>query len=1055
MWNINAPTAQYLGHTYPTLPTRPVTSPFEIQRVINEVYNSPFVAIDTETTGLVQWQDVPLYWSLAWGNQRATLHADLLPYFDVCFNNPNITWVLANAKYDMHILANYGHILVGMWRDVQVMHGLLFDHLPHRLKFIAQQLLNWTWGDFQDQFGKITKKQTPRQLIEKAEQENFGLLVEYAANDAWGTLKVYEALEAMLRHEATFSLFRKHPPYIDTLWDYFTKVESPFTRSLWKMERRGVKIDRARFAAAKPEAEKKLDQISRDMTRLAGFPLNPNSPAQVAKYMDSQGYKPIKWTKGGKYGVRKPSWDADVLEHYDEDPVVELILEQHAYSKLYGTYIVGLDEMVDPFDRIHSSFNQTPRTGRISSSTPNLQNLPRAENDHWNLRSAFIAEPGCKIIDFDFNQLEMRLLAAGAEEQTMVDIFLRGWDIHAGNAAMMFNGNYEDINAAKDLLKKIDKLKLSPADTLTECESESPGISTRATAAGKSLLGYLHQCAEDRTGAKSVGFGLNYGLGPKKLARQIKTSQADAVQKIALYKGTYPAVEAFMKESVEEGRRTGFAFTVMGRRRNIPMIASTIKGEQALGERLATNTRIQGCLPAHVRILTKDGYLPIKQAPELGIAWTGTDFAPYRKLDRGPSELAELHLSNGQTLDCDVRHKVLTVGTQAYEFKHFDDLREGDQICTSLARPLEFGSNNVHAVHMYWMGFMLGNAYTSKGPDHRNALSVTFGDRCNRYEKEVRAKEYVNYINQAFGIATQKPRVQEGKITIVVESAGVRQFYESLGYPWGKTAEVKTAPTTVWTACLEGRKSFLLGMLDADGHLHATSPNIHLCQRPLLHELLILFRTCGIEGTLRDLADGSYRLDLVGSQCARHLSYGSIRRNTIPMPAPKCVYKRFLTDAPGTTLSHTVLRSRVRRGGHIGVYTIAAMYENSGLLLPTLYASRALVRKERLGKVDTTYTLSVQDPGHRFDSEGVISQNSAAEVTKMAQLAIDTVGLDTLFNCHIELQVHDELVFECPEENVARVMPEIKELMEHPFSIDLICPLKVEGGFANSWGEAK
>ncbi len=350
-WNIDTPPAQYLGHQ---------TSGEEIQRVIREVYYTPLVAIDTETTGLVKWQDVPLYFSLAWGNQRATLHADLLPYFAPCFDNPDTTWILANAKYDMHILANYGHHLVGKWHCVQVMHSLLFDDKPHRLKFIAQHLLNWTWGSFEDQFGKISATQSPKELIERAERENMALLIEYAANDAWGTLKVYLALKEMLEREKTFSLFRREPPHIETLWDLFSKVESPFTKVLWKMERRGIKINRQRFLDARPEAEKKVADIERKIVELSGRKINPNSPAQVAAYAESTGLQPLKYTKGGKTGVRKGSWDSKTLEHYKHDnPVFGLLIEHREYSKLLGTYIIGLNEIVEPgTDRIHANFNQ-------------------------------------------------------------------------------------------------------------------------------------------------------------------------------------------------------------------------------------------------------------------------------------------------------------------------------------------------------------------------------------------------------------------------------------------------------------------------------------------------------------------------------------------------------------------------------------------------------------------------------------------------------------------------------------------------------------------------
>lgn len=632
-WDIELPQAQYIGHATP---------PHELQRVVTEVYHTPVVAIDTETTGLISWKDIPLYWSLAWGNQRATLHADMLPYFSQCFSNPRITWVFANAKYDLHMLANLGHTIVGKCHDVQVMHALLFNDRPHKLKLIAKHLLGITWGDFQDQFGKIGPDQTPRQLIERAERENFQLLVEYAANDAVGTLRCYTILKDMLEKEKTFSLFQKEPPYIETMWDFFAKIESPFTRSLWRMERRGVLVDKGRFEAALPEAKKMISDIEREITRLVGGMLNPNSTPQISNYATSMGIKPIKYTKGGKTGIRKPSWGAPQLKHYREEvPVFDLILNHRMYSKLLGTYIIGLHKILDPYGRIHTNFNQdivrcmpagelvltdrgyipvedvaighqvvahtgvprhvvgtskhapteiykvtlsnsstlrttanheyltkdgwrradelrsgdvvvvqatnyirgksvkfseatvasvvvqppettygltveidhshitngivTHNTGRISSSGPALQTIPRPENDHWKLRNAFIAAKGYKIIAADFSQLEMRLLAAAAQEQSMVDIFLRDWDIHSGNAALMYDVSYDDVNGAKDLLKKIKKLDESC--TAAAVESELPGVFSRAHASLVDISTYLEQCAKYRGDAKAIGFG--------------------------------------------------------------------------------------------------------------------------------------------------------------------------------------------------------------------------------------------------------------------------------------------------------------------------------------------------------------------------------------------------------------------------------------------------------------------------------------------------------------------------------------------------------------------
>lgn len=1433
-WNITVPTTQYVGPSPQIIKDNPdslyrdpigsltAQESEHFNAFITELQAHKTVAVDTETTGLCVWKDRPLYASFAWGNRRATIHASLLPWLRPVFADNSKNWIMANAKYDTHILSNvsvynpaadvhpYGKLV-----DTCVAHSLLYEDMPHGLKYMCQHLGGWSWGDFQDQFGKITAAQSSTQLIRKAEIENFSLLVEYAGNDAWGTLLVFNRLKEQLERAGTHSLFRTKPPYIETLWDLFWKVEVPYTRCLWKMERHGIRVNRDVLEKARPEAEQYIQKLQHQINKLAGRVLNPRSTPQLQKWLiEERKLPPLRKTKGGKTGKRAPSTDSGFLQHYADagDEACALVLEHREYTKLLGTYINGLHNLLDPNDRIHSRFNQdvarcmpagelvltnrgylpveqvkvgdsvlthrgrarpvievsqhspqpihvvelsngltlrttgnhqywtptgwvradalakddkiivhsgpeewrkvenweysvsswgrvrsdstgtvlsqqpkgkwghlkvtllrngaqvrgedkkdftvhrlvaaafaapaagtevrhldgiawnntkenllwgtskentadsrvhrtsrgapkltleqgqqqlhralvvrryvaraaptfgltveedhshitggivTHNTGRLScvredtplrtargvkpiknvvvgdlvwthrgrwrrvlktftkgpgdmytvqfsngqelvctpahelllasgawktlheirvqktsnapypelasvhagtpvgiqkisycgnfevydltveedhsylacgvfshnSADPNLQNIPKPDNDHWNLRGAFIAKPGHKILCFDYKQLEMRLLAAASLEQGMLDLIHAGKDIHIGNAELVFGLPYEDIVAAK-------------------------------ACAPDQLTAYYKECLAARDAVKTIGFGIIYGMGTQKLATTLGISPEDAEKKIQQFLRRYDAIEAFTKEAVEETRATGYAFTVLGRRRNIPQIASNRRKERSQGERLATNTPIQGCLPAKTRILTKEGYLPIGDAPERGLTWTGTSWERYVKLDRGPAQLAQLTLSNGQVLDCDVRHSVLVNDGHNYVFKHYDELLAGDAVCLTLARPLEFGHARAHTDHYYWMGFYTGNAWSSGGRDHKNALSVAFGDRKGRYKKEDHTAAFTAYIQNAFALDTQKPYVSEGKITVTVENAGVRRFYESLGYHWGKTAHHKRVPTTLWSAPLAHRQMFLLGMLDADGHLKDV-PNIHLCQKEVLAELQILFRTCGVESNLRGPygENQSYRLDLVGSQCAKYLGYGTLKgRTCLPNdPAPRRVAEEAATLNIGSTKSHTVLRSRIRRGGDIGVYTLADMHDASGVP-HQLYATRKLVSKTTLDAWEPTYTLSVDSQLHRYDSEGVISKNSAADVVKMAQINYEACGYERETGCSIVLQVHDELVFECPEEHVDYMMQEIPELMRHPFYEDLAVMLDVDGGVGDSWGEAK
>jgi DNA polymerase-1 len=621
-WNIDIPDTLFFigpeGNRYRSSDQhmiKTVGSP-AFQQLVNEAHAQSVIAIDTETTGLVRWKDVPLYWSMAWGNTRVTLRNDLLSYFRWLFDKKDVTWVFANAKYDMHILANVGIYFAGPCADTQVMHALLYEERRHALKLMADHLFGWSWSDFETTFGKIgtrlgeeraellreacdhmgpcpygidkNRESTPWDLMRMAEWHNLALLAEYAANDAWGTLAVYNELKRQLQLAETNSLY---PQYLRTLWDYFEKVEKPYTKVLWKMERRGARIDKEKLQKAAPEAKATIDKIEREITQHAGRMINPSSPKQLRDYfIDVEGLAPLKMTKGGKTGVREASIDEDFLEHYKyTSKVAELVLEHRKYSKLYGTYIVGLSSLLDPWDRIHTSFNQhVARTGRLSSSDPNLQNIPRPENDYWGLRAAFITIPGWKIVSADYNQLEMRLLAAASGERGMIDVFLRDWDIHCGNAALMYDKEYNDIVAGNELKKK---LTLPDEELIPKAEAISPGIVSRS---GGDLKGYLKLCASHRSDAKSIGFGLNYGMGASKLANDLGCSLREAKDKIAKYKDTYKAVDLFMAEAVAEAETFGYSFTVLGRRRSLPMILSSRKDEQAQGKRLAVNNQIQG-----------------------------------------------------------------------------------------------------------------------------------------------------------------------------------------------------------------------------------------------------------------------------------------------------------------------------------------------------------------------------------------------------------------------------------------------------------------------------
>ena len=609
-WNIDLPTAAWY---YPGDP--------RLEALVEEVLNEDVVAIDTETTGLVIHKDVVLYWSMAWGEQRVCMPMATLPFFRQVFSDSTKRWVLANAKFDAHMLANTGIHIQGELVDVSVMHALLYEEESHALKDMAKSVLGWRWADFFDTFppqmvpddtvqpkmlksGHVNtpkRKETIQEVLQRCERDNLDKLVEYAANDAYGTLKLYERLKQELENTPIYGLY---PERYKTMADLFFKDEVPFTRVLWTCERNGIHVSRTYLNAIEPQIRIRIGELERRIMFLASeeemHDFNPRSVQQLQKYfLEKKKLRPLGFTKGGKTGVKQPSIDIAFLEYYaDECEMAKLLVDHRDLSKTLGTYVEGLQERLDANERIHTRFNQdTARTGRLSSSDPNLQNITKAEIDEFKLRGAFQACPGNKLIVVDYEQLEMRLLACatvtdehpeGAKE--MIQIFLDGRDIHMGNAVMVFapiikreegwDLTYEFLKEAKKLDGQVKEGKLPPE-----------------------VLTPQHRTAlRKRNDIKAIGFGLNYGMKENKLARALGITKEEAKKLIEAYLSTYPVVSAFYATAIEETRQTGYSFSVLGRRRFHPGIHSDNAMDRWSEERKAVNLSIQGSAADVVRL---------------------------------------------------------------------------------------------------------------------------------------------------------------------------------------------------------------------------------------------------------------------------------------------------------------------------------------------------------------------------------------------------------------------------------------------------------------------
>lgn len=609
-WNIDLPNADW----YPVGDER-------LDGLVREVRDQDIVAIDTETTGLVVWKDRPLYWSMAWGDsRRVCMPIETLPFFKQSFQDPSVRWLFANAKFDMHMLANANTYFAGDIVDTQVMHALLYEEESHKLKDMARSVLGWRWTDFFDTFdphmvpdltqppkklrsGELSqpnRRETIQEMLVRCEQEDLAKLVDYASNDAYGTLRIYEKLKAELESAKLNTLY---PEWLSTMAHLFFLTEVPFTKVLWGCERNGVYVNKEYLDNLGGPMEKALTQNRMEMVRLSGDAnFNPNSVNHKRDYfLNVAKLRPLTMTKGGKGGIKQASIDKNFLEHYaDDDPMAHELKEYGVLEKLLSTYIRNVDQHRDDYGRMHTRFNQDiARTGRLSSSNPNLQNVPTPDKDKFKLRGAFQPQPGTKntLIVGDYAALEMRLLAcatvtpdnpAGAKE--MIQIFLDGKDIHMGSAELVYGDIYQRRHGFKldyaflKNAKKVDGL-VKEGKLPEDARTEQIALAVFA-----------------RNAIKTISFGLNYGMKEKKLARSLNIPETEAADIIKLYFKTYPDIQGFYDSARAEARQTGFSSTILGRRRFHPSINSRNTKDRWAEEREAVNNNIQGSAADCVRL---------------------------------------------------------------------------------------------------------------------------------------------------------------------------------------------------------------------------------------------------------------------------------------------------------------------------------------------------------------------------------------------------------------------------------------------------------------------
>lgn len=482
-------------------------------------------AIDAELVGLsFAVKEFEAFYVPVPANREEALQ--IVNIFKPAYENPEILKVGQNLKYDLEVLRNYGIELKGQMWDTMIAHYLIQPELHHNMDYMAEIYLNYQTIHIDELIGPKGKNQKSMRSLPPSQ------VYEYAAEDADITLRLKNKLEPELKKAECE--------------DLFYNIEMPLMPVLAEMEMNGVCLDTASLAETSKQFTNRMNEIEARIYELAGEHFNIASPKQVGEILFDKLkiVEKAKKTKTGQYVTSE-----EVLQQLkNKHEIVADILEHRGLKKLIGTYIDALPKLINPkTGHIHTSFNQTiTATGRLSSSDPNLQNIPIRGEDGKEIRKAFIPEPGCLFFSADYSQIELRVMAHLSQDSEMIKVFSEGKDLHAATAANIYKKPIEEV--------------------------------TR----------------DERTKSKRANFGIIYGITIFGLAERLDIPRDEAKMLIDGYFDTFPQVHDYMEKSKEVARQQGYVTTLFGRRRYLPDINSHNATVRGFAERNAINAPIQG-----------------------------------------------------------------------------------------------------------------------------------------------------------------------------------------------------------------------------------------------------------------------------------------------------------------------------------------------------------------------------------------------------------------------------------------------------------------------------
>ncbi|UOE41888.1 DNA polymerase I [Chryseobacterium suipulveris] len=519
-----------------------IASPKAQKILVENLLAQKAVCFDTETTSLNEMEAELIGMSFSYRkglayyiplseNREEAL--ETLEIFRPFFEKKEIIKIAHNLKFDYKILKQYGIEVEGAMFDTMIAHYLLNPDGRHGMDYLAEVYLNYKPVPIETLIGKGKNQGTLRSVSIEDQ-------TKYAGEDADVTFQLYEIFSPQLKKE--------------NLEDLFYQVEMPLMKVLANMELEGISLDKKWLEQESKDLENDLKELETKIFNLTGEEFNMNSPRQLGEILfDKLQLDPkAKKTKTGQYATSE-----DVLQKLSsKHEIIPLILEYRTYQKLKSTYVDALPNQIDKDDnRVHTNFSQTTAaTGRLASVNPNLQNIPIRTLRGQQIRGAFKADEGKKIISADYSQIELRLIAEISNEENMIKAFQNGEDIHASTASKLFNVPLEEVTKTQ------------------------------------------------RSQAKTVNFGIIYGQGAFGLAEQTGLSRTEAKQMIENYFATYPQLKKYMAEQVKKAQDLGYVETILKRKRHLKDINSANFVVKAHAERNAVNAPIQGSAADIIKI---------------------------------------------------------------------------------------------------------------------------------------------------------------------------------------------------------------------------------------------------------------------------------------------------------------------------------------------------------------------------------------------------------------------------------------------------------------------